>query len=99
MPDCLVELSYPALTPPDRVDWVDYADRNAAADPAAIAAEINERAGDHAVFLVWMSDYRTFGSQCEQLATELGMTEPLVVQDSTRYFEPAFVHWRPAQPA
>jgi mannosyltransferase len=98
MPDGLVELSYPALTPPDRVDWVDYADRNAAADPPAIAAEINERAGDHAVFLVWMSDYRTFGSQCEQLATELGMTEPLVVQDSTRYFEPAFLHWRPAQP-
>jgi mannosyltransferase len=98
MPDGLVELSYPALTPPDRVDWVDYADRNAAADPAAIAAEIDERAGDHAVFLVWMSDYRTFGSQCEQLVTELGMSEPLVVQDDTRYFEPAFLHWRPAQP-
>ena len=98
MPHGLVELSYPALTPPDRVDWVDYADRNAAADPAAIAAEINERAGDHAVFLVWMSDYRTFGSQCEQLVTELGLTEPLVIQDDTRYFEPAFLHWRPAQP-
>ncbi|HZM40471.1 MAG TPA: glycosyltransferase family 39 protein [Acidimicrobiales bacterium] len=98
LPDDLVELSYPALTPPDRVDWVDYADRNEAADPAAIAAEINERAGNHAVFLVWMSDYRTFGSQCEQLVTELGLTEPLVIQDDTRYFEPAFLHWRPAQP-
>jgi mannosyltransferase len=98
MPDDLVELAYPALTPPDRVDWVDYADRNAAADPAAIAAEIDERAGNHAVFLVWMADYRTFGSQCEQLVTELGLSEPLVVQDDTRYFEPAFLHWRPAQP-
>jgi mannosyltransferase len=98
MPDDLVELSYPALTPPDRVDWVDYADRNAAADPAAIAAEINERAGNHAVFMVWMSDYRTFGSQCEQLVSELGLSQPLVVQDDTRYFEPAFLHWRPAQP-
>jgi mannosyltransferase len=96
MPDDLVELTYPALTSPERVDWVDYADRNAAADPAAIAAEINERAGDHAVFVVWMSDYRTYGSQCEQLVAELGMVEALVVQDSTRFFEPAFVHWRPA---
>jgi mannosyltransferase len=98
MPDDLVELSYPALSSPDRVDWVDYADRNAAADPAAIAAEINDRAGSHAVFLVWMSDYRTFGSQCEQLVSELGLSEPLVIQDDTRYFEPAFLHWRPAQP-
>jgi len=98
MPDDLVELSYPALSSPERVDWVDYADRNGAADPAAIAAEINERAGDHAVFVVWMSDYRTYGSQCEQLVAELGLVEPLVVQDSTRFFEPAFVHWRPAKP-
>jgi mannosyltransferase len=96
MPDGLVELSYPALTSPERVDWVDYAERNAAADPHAIAAEINERAGNHAVFVVWMSDYRTFGSQCEQLLSELGMVEPLVIQDSTRFFEPASVHWRPA---
>jgi hypothetical protein len=45
-----------------------------------------------------MSDYRTFGDQCESLVGELGLTEPLVVQDETRFFEPAFVHWRPATP-
>ena len=98
VPEGLVELSYPALTAPERIDWVDYADRNGAADPAAIADEILAEADGHAVFLVWMSDYRTFGDQCESLVGELGLTEPLVVQDETRFFEPAFVHWRPATP-
>ncbi|HET6954271.1 MAG TPA: glycosyltransferase family 39 protein [Acidimicrobiales bacterium] len=98
MPDGLVELAYPALTSPERVDWVDYAERNGAADPAAIAAEIRARAGGHAVFLVWMTEYQTFGQQCEQLVTELGLTESVVVQDTTRYYEPAFLHWAPATP-
>lgn len=96
MPDGLDELSYPKLTAPERVDWVDYAETNAAADPAALAAEIRTRADGHAIFLVWMSDYRTFGNQCEQLVTELGMTESLIVQDEGRFYEPAFLHWTPA---
>ena len=98
MPDGVVELAYPALTPPDRVDWVDYAERNAAADTNAIAQDILERADGRAVFLVWMSEYRTFGEQCESLVGALGLTDTLVVQDDSRYFEPAFVHWRPATP-
>jgi uncharacterized membrane protein len=98
MPEGLVELSYPALTPPERVDWVDYAERNGAADPAAIAAEILAEADGHAVFLVWMNEYRTYGDQCESLVGALGLTGTLVVQDASRYFEPAFVHWRPASP-
>ncbi len=34
MPDGLDEVAYPALTSPERVDWVDYAARNEAADLA-----------------------------------------------------------------
>jgi MFS family permease len=96
MPEGLVELAYPRLAPPERVDWVDYAETNAAADPVALAEEIRDRAGDNAVFLVWMSEYRTLGQQCEQLVSALGLTENLVVQDNDRFYEPAFLHWAPA---
>jgi hypothetical protein len=96
MPDGLVEMAYPRLSSPERVDWVDYAEINAAADPAVLAEEILARADGRAVFLVWMSDYRTLGQQCEQLISELGLTESLVVQDQGRFYEPAFLHWAPA---
>ncbi|MGH9191028.1 MAG: hypothetical protein ACRDZ0_00950, partial [Acidimicrobiales bacterium] len=96
MPDGLVELAYPALSSPERVDWVDYAERNRAADPGVIAEEIRDRAGANAIFLVWMSDYRTLGDQCERLLAALGTTEALVQQDGSKYYEPAFLHWAPA---
>jgi mannosyltransferase len=95
MPDGLVELAYPSLAAPDRVDWVDYRDRNEAAEPGDIAADILERADGNSVFLVWMSDYKTFDEQCEALVGALGLTENLVVQDTNRFFEPAFLHWSP----
>jgi mannosyltransferase len=95
MPDGLVELAYPALSSPERVDWVDYAERNRAADPARIAEEIRDRAGGNAIFVVWMPDYRTLGDQCERLVAALGPTEGLVEQDESRYFEPAFLHRAP----
>jgi mannosyltransferase len=96
MPDGLVELAYPTLSSPDRVDWVDYAERNGAADPATIAEDIRDRADGNAIFVVWMSDYRTFGQQCEQLLAALGPSQALVQQDNAKYYEPAFLHWVPA---
>ena len=48
----LDEAVYPTLGPPERVDWVDYAARNAAANPAKIAQQILARAGSHRIFLV-----------------------------------------------
>jgi hypothetical protein len=96
MPAGVVELAYPALSSPERVDWVGYADRNGAADPEQVAREIRDRAGDNAIFLVWMSDYRTLGDQCERLVAALGPSQALVQQDNSRYYEPAFLHWVPA---
>jgi hypothetical protein len=96
MPDGLVQLAYPALSSPERVDWVDYAERNQAANPEQIAGEVRDRAGDHAVFVVWMSDYRTLGDHCERLLTALGPAEMLVQQDGSKYYEPAFLHRVPA---
>jgi mannosyltransferase len=98
MPDelGLTELAYPALTRPERVDWVDYAERNEAADPVRIAEEIRGRAGNRAIFLVWMSDYLTLDQQCEELLNALGPATNLVVQDNAKFYEPAFLHWVPA---
>ncbi|MGH9291059.1 MAG: glycosyltransferase family 39 protein [Acidimicrobiales bacterium] len=96
MPDGLVELAYPALASPGRVDWVDYAERNRAADPERIAEEIRDRAGGNAIFLVWMADYRTLGDQCERLLVALGPATALVPADGTKYYEPAYLHWVPA---
>ena len=96
MPPGLVHLTYPTLAGAERVDWVDYQERNAAADVEAIAAQIVERAGGHSIFLVWMAEYKTYGDQCERLIGELGLSEGLVEPDDTRFFEPAFLHWGPA---
>ncbi len=93
--DGLVEIAYPRLGSTDRVDWVDYGDRNAAADPAEIADEVRQRAGDHGIFVIWMSEYRTLEGQCEALVNSLGRGDELVTNDSTKYYEPANVHWFP----
>jgi mannosyltransferase len=95
--DGLTELTYPALDAPQRVDWVDYADRNAAADPAAVADEVRRRADGHGIFVVWMSEYRTLEGQCEALVNSLGRGDELLSNDGKKFFEPANVHWFPGE--
>lgn len=92
MPDGLVERTYPSLDSPERVDWVDYADRNAAADPQAVAEEVRELAQGSDIFVVWMGEYETLSDQCEALVHQLGVdrsVETLVSQDAARHYEPA----------
>jgi hypothetical protein len=95
MPAGLRGVSFPALGSPERVDWVDYADRNAAADPAEVAKRIRREADGHAVYLVWMPAYLTVEGKCEALAGALGVTRTLVNADNTRYFEPAYLQYAP----
>ncbi len=99
MPAGLRGVSFPALTSPERVDWVNYADRNAAADPAEVARRIRRLADGHAVYLVWMPAYRTVEGKCEGLASALGVSRTLVNADDTRFFEPAYLQYAPAQRA
>jgi mannosyltransferase len=98
----LDEVVYPTFGSPLRVDWVDYADRNAAANPQRYATELLARAGDHRIFLVWQGAYRTFGSQCEELLGALGQARPgsqtIVVGGGDRYFEPGSVTVFPPAP-
>ena len=66
------QVVYPSLGPPERVDWVDYAERQTAATATATALELSALAGSSAVFLVTASGYRTFEGDCERLFRQLG---------------------------
>jgi uncharacterized membrane protein len=76
------QYTFPKFESPKFVDWVDYADRNAAASPDDFAKGILERAGDHRVWYVWSTGYRTFDNKCEQMmnvfAASRGQGETLV---------------------
>src|SRR5262249_57675059 len=89
----LVRPAYRTLGPPQRMDWVDYEERNAAADPEAIAQEVLARAGDHTIWLVWAGTYRTFEGQCEALNTALLRArptgQPRLTDNGNKYFEHA----------
>jgi hypothetical protein len=87
-------VGYPLLGPAERVDWTDYAERNAAADPAADADRIVELAGGGELWLVWHGGYRTYEGLCEALrlalAERLGAPTEVVVA-RPRVFEPMFL--------
>lgn len=87
------QVGFPTLGDARFVDWVDYAQRNARADPATFARTVSDLAGPHAVWLVWAPEYRTFGTLCEQVVQQMGALRPpanqLVASDPLRYFEHA----------
>ncbi len=92
------QVVYPTFAAPQRVDWVDYEARNAAADPEAFAAEALRRAGDNAVFVVWNASYRTFEDQCEALFEAVARARPaseLVPNGGGTFFENGTVTWAP----
>ena len=68
--------SYPAFADARRVDWVDYEERLATAQPAAFAEEAVERAGDRTLWLIWSTGYRTHEGTCQALVSELGARRP-----------------------
>jgi hypothetical protein len=64
------QVVYPTLGRPERIDWRDYAQRNAKADPQAFARTVLARTSG-AIWLVSSEGHLTFGTQCEQLAAAL----------------------------
>ncbi len=73
----LRQLTFPDGNGPKFVNWVDYKDRNAAADPAAFAARVLDRAGPNGqIFLVWQGGYRTLETSCEQVVVALQAARP-----------------------
>jgi len=78
----LEHLTYPRAEGPELIDWVDYQERVDAADPAAFAALLLERADpDGTVWLVSSPGYRNFDNgQCEAIVAALGAERPGAVR-------------------
>lgn len=67
----LQQVTFPRLHAPERVDWVDYADRIEQADPGQFADRVVRRAGAGAVWYVWSPGYQPFGTDCERVIDAL----------------------------
>ena len=101
LPGGLDHVTYPLLSGPERVDWQDYAERHAAADPGAVATQVLDRAGDNTVWVVWSPAYRTLEGQCEALVDAFLAARPegsLVVAEDVDFFESASLHRFPRTP-
>jgi len=97
----LVQIPFPLGGSPDRVDWVDYAQRNHAARTAPFAQMLLDRAGaEHDIWLVWSPNYLTYGTKCTALGDRLQAARPdmkRVMTIKTEYFEhPGLIRYRPA---
>jgi len=68
------------------VNWVDYADRYAGADPNAFVDAIVARAGDRTIWLVTSSGYQHTDGPCGAVELRLSQSrpsvEPFVLQDT-----------------
>ncbi len=65
-------IPFPAGGDPRFIDWVDYAERNEAADVAEFLADVDDRVpADATVYLVAMPGYQTFEGRCEALIAAL----------------------------
>jgi hypothetical protein len=101
LPEGLETVTFPSLTGPERVDWVDYAERMAAGDPAEFARDVDRRAGGSTIWFVFATGYRTLDRKCERAAIELqllrGVREELV--ESGLQFEHGYLSRYPAPAA
>jgi hypothetical protein len=85
-------LPYPVIDGDPRfVDWRDYRARNDAADPAGVAAAVDEQV-DGAVWLVSDTTYRTFEGDCEVVAATLADRRGPPAQGRPTPPERAFEH-------
>jgi hypothetical protein len=102
MPEDLDQVVFPDFSSPERIDWVDYVDRNQGADSAAFATAAAERAGPgRGVFLFWNGEYEGVEGKCEAvldgLSAARGGGQVLVPDGGGDYFEHAQLVWFPPQ--
>jgi len=91
-PSGLDEVVYPSFAGPQRVDWVDYKKRLAAADPAAFAREALARAGSHTLWYVSAPGYTTHAGTCEGLSNDFAAARSRLqrtLSDNTIFEKPA----------
>ena len=95
------QVTFPRATPPTFVDWVGYAELNRSTRVADFARMLLDRAGpERQLWVVWAPGYRTFGTKCQLLLTQLKRARPgeqRVVKITGRSFEsPGLVRYPPA---
>jgi len=86
----LTQLGYPRGTPPERVNWIDYADAWQAASPSLFAARADALAADHDLWVVINTNYYGTEADCRALLEALQKQRPngrVVVGANGRYFE------------
>ncbi|HVM09501.1 MAG TPA: glycosyltransferase family 39 protein [Acidimicrobiales bacterium] len=99
LPEGFEHYTFPDLADPRLVNWVDYGERMRAADPAAFAAAVLERAKGKNIFYVWMPGYRTLEKSCERVNDALGNARPgnrQLLDPDTDYFERQALWYHPA---
>ena len=102
LPDGFVEVTFPDFADPRLVDWVDYGERMAAADPAAFGQGVLERSGGRTIWYVWMPGYRTLDKKCERINDTLGNARPTnrqLLDPDTSVFERHALWVHPEVPA
>ncbi|MFZ4517112.1 MAG: glycosyltransferase family 39 protein [Microthrixaceae bacterium] len=84
-------IPFPTGGDPRFVNWVDYEQRNRAADPTAFVASIEPRIpADATVYLVANMSYLTFEDKCEQVLAQLATNRdvtPIVSGDADNFYE------------
>lgn len=87
--------TYPRFEAPERVDWVDYKERNARNDPDAFAAALLERAQGKPLFMVIGDRYLTLEGQCQRVAELVAAARPgartIVFPVADDFYEPMAV--------
>jgi hypothetical protein len=77
VPSWLTVRTVPTYEPPQRVDWVNYQDRNQKASGTAVADRALREAGKgHTVFLAASGDYRTYETLCASVRARLVKERP-----------------------
>jgi hypothetical protein len=76
----LRQRTFPDGARPERVDWVDYEDRLAAADPVAFGRRMLREAGDSTIWYVSSGGYRNVVGKCEALGAAPGDTRTAEVR-------------------
>lgn len=86
----LRQVTYPRLTGPEFVNWIDYRDVITATPTAEVAQRVLDLAGDHTIWYVMAPGYRSFDARCEELGIAIGAARPAVGRvgvDASMYFE------------
>jgi hypothetical protein len=98
-PAGLEQVRYPDFGPADKVDWVDYKERLAAADPKAFAREALNRAQGRTLWLITAPGYTTHKDACDVISAEFANARSRIVRTSPKeeiFEKPALQEFRAA---